>query len=76
MKDQGMYIIRTQAGLLIAELSNEIAQKLIKRCKGHFRSIRFESKTEKTVFQFDEDSVWGLPQFRIFLYTGYMLIPD
>lgn len=76
MKDQGMYIIRTQEGLLIAELSNEIAQKLIKRCKGHFRSIRFESKTEKTVFQLDENCRWGLTDFNIMLYTGYMLIPD
>lgn len=76
MKDQGMYIIRTQAGLLIAELSNEIAQKVIKQCKGHFRPLKYEGKPEKTAFQFDEDCVWRLPQFRIFLFAGYVLIPD
>ena len=76
MKDQGMYIIRTQEGILIAELSNDIAQKVIKQCKGHFRPLKYEGKPEKTAFQLDENSRWGFPGFSLFLFAGYVLIPD
>lgn len=76
MKDQGMYIIRTQEGILIAELSNDIAQKVIKQCKGHFRPLKYEGKPEKTAFQLDENSSWGFPGFNLCLFAGYVLIPD
>ena len=59
----------------IAEISNLVAQQIIKGVKGHFRM--YETKGRKvTAFELDEGQSFGFDTFKLFLYKGTVLVPN
>lgn len=61
--------------IAVAEISNLVAQQIIKGVKGHFRM--YETKGRKvTAFELDEDQSFGSEGFMLFLYKGTVLVPE
>ena len=74
-----MYLVRTDTGICVADLSNHVAERIIRNSKGHFRNLNYQTKNSsntKIVWQFDEDLAYGNEGFRIMLYNGFLLIPE
>ncbi len=71
------YYIRSSQGVLIAEVTNRFAQKIINESKGHFRDyLAKDSDKTLTVFEFDCDYAYSSNIFRIFIWQGDLLIPN
>lgn len=66
-----MYIMRSDKGLMVAQISNLFALRMIQTAKGHFDS--------KGNFVFDEDSKITIPflgeEITIYFWEGYYLKP-
>jgi hypothetical protein len=61
--------------IAVAEISNLVAQQIIKGVKGHFRM--YETKERKvTAFEIDVDQSFGCEGFMLFLYKGTVLVPE
>lgn len=69
------YILRDSAGVMFAEVSNAVAEKIINHCPGFFRKRKVQDLKEQTCYEITESTVYGLPEFKIFLWQGTVLIP-
>lgn len=70
------YTIRDEKGMMIANVDNEVAAKIIGSARGFFRPYRTQDKPEVTVFEITEDLVFGLASFKLYLWAKTKLIPD
>jgi hypothetical protein len=69
------YIVRDENGIMLMEISNELAQHFIRKSKGRFRPYKTDTTTETVVFEFLEDTSWTIPLGKIFLWRNNLLIP-
>ena len=70
------YTIRDEQGVMIAEVDNMVAAKIVSSARGQFRPYRAVGKPEVTAFELTEDLVFGLEAFKLYLWTKTKLIPD
>jgi hypothetical protein len=69
------YIVRDENGVMLMEISNDMAQHIIRGSKGRFRPYKTVSTAETVVFELLEDTVWRNPVGKIFLWSKTLLIP-
>ena len=71
------YTVRDDRGVMLMELENQLALKVINTTIGHFRSYRTrDNPNVKTVYQIDDDTVFRAPFGRLFFWKNTLLIPD
>jgi hypothetical protein len=70
------YRIYNEKGILIAEVDNNFAHKIINSVPGFFRNMKVKSDVEKTVFEITDDMKFAFLGFKLFLWKGYVLIPE
>ena len=71
------YQIISDSDILIAKVSNPVAQKIMDSVKGYFRPfITVKNPNEKlTAFHIESDIKFGMDEFSLYLWKDYVLVP-
>ena len=68
------YYLHSKTGVVKAELRNDIANRLMRECRGFFREANYQSG-KKTVFEFNDHYNYGVDAIRILISEGDVLSP-
>jgi hypothetical protein len=71
------YQIISDSGILIAKVSNPVANKIINSVKGYFRPYTtVKNPNEKlTAFHLESDIKFGMDEFAFYLWKDYVMVP-
>lgn len=73
------YYVRSETGILTAELSHKVANEIILNAQGKWRSYQTADTPKRMVFELTGDHVYhigrGDIQIEVMLWKGYVLIP-
>lgn len=56
---QNIYEVRDEKGVLKFRICEDLAQRMVRETKGHFRDAKFTSGEQKRIYEFDADFRMG-----------------
>jgi hypothetical protein len=68
------YIVRNKDGILLAEINNVVAQKIMAETRGVFRA--YKNDPEITVYELLTSILYGLNGFKVYIPKNSILIPE
>jgi len=77
------YIVRTETGTMVAKISGDCAETILKSAQGEWHTYNVEGESQMVCFEIAENSVYTIEgihdqstSLKLYLWEGYKIIPN